>query len=857
MFERLDHDAAASVVIAGAAGVGKSRLAREIADHADERGWSTNMIVGMKAATSIPFGAIAPLIDEPMEDVPAAELLAQARRVLTTSDGGLTRLVTVDDAQLLDPGTATLVHQVVAERLCRTVLTVRAGESAPDAIETLWTGGLAERRELEGLSRRDTGELLAAVLGGPVDGATRHRLWEASGGNVLFLHELVLGAVAAGALREEGGIWRLRGSAAIPPRLVELVELRLDGLDTAARAALDLLAVAERIDLDQVGQLVDLDTLKRLEREDLVEVVEEGGAPLIALTHPVYGEAVRTTMPPLRHRRVCASLADVVEAAGMPRLGDVVRVATWRLDAGQPVDADLLTTAAHRTYKANDFTLAERLAKAARAAGSGVRAGLVLARSAMKAGRHQEAADLLAELAAEATSDKERVDVAESRVIVLGLYLDRAGDALAVLDETIAVVPDTDLVDQVRASVANILARAPRPVEAIEAARPLLDRPDSPLFWRAAGPVSIAMSVCGRLEDAIAVGHQGYEARSRLGVTAGYLPEAQFVGPLCALLAAGKPLEAADLVTKGYDAAVAARDDDLQAAFAMHAGRICVHQGRLATAGRQFREAAAVYREINDLAGLRWTLGGVALAAGMRSEWSESAAALAELTALAPSPRQRLELDLVQRGRAWAAAASGATTEAVAALRDAAARAADTDQLVVEALLRHDVARLGDPRPEQVRLAELGELVDGDLVPAFAEHARALASGAAAPLEAAANRLAELGAAQVAHEAALDAANAWRAEGLGRRAAACEELARRLAAQCEGARSPAARTGPGYVALTVREHEVAALAANGLSSREIADKLNLSHRTVENHLQRIYDKLGVSNRQELATAFSR
>jgi DNA-binding CsgD family transcriptional regulator len=109
----------------------------------------------------------------------------------------------------------------------------------------------------------------------------------------------------------------------------------------------------------------------------------------------------------------------------------------------------------------------------------------------------------------------------------------------------------------------------------------------------------------------------------------------------------------------------------------------------------------------------------------------------------------------------------------------------------------------------------------------------------------------------VAHEAALDAANAWRAQGLGRRAAACEELARRLAAQCEGARSPAARTGPGYVALTAREHEVAALAANGLSSREIADKLYLSPRTVENHLQRIYDKLGVSNRQELATAFSR
>jgi DNA-binding CsgD family transcriptional regulator len=856
VFERLDHDPAA-VVIAGAAGVGKSRLTREITDRADERGWSTNMIVGLKAASSIPFGAIAPLLDEPVQDASPVEILAQARRALTPAGGGPTRLLAVDDAQRLDPSTATLVHQVVVEGICRTVLTVRTGEPAPYAIEELWTSGLAEWRELEGLSGAQTGELLATVLGGPVDGATRHRLWEASGGNVLYLHELVLGAFSTGALREDGGIWRLRGSAAIPPRLIELIERRLDNLAPDARAGLDVLAFAERIDLHQVSKLVDIDTLERLENEGLVEVIEEGGTPLIVLAHPLYGEAVRATMPVLRQRRVCATLADVVEAAGMPRLGDVVRVATWRLDAGQVVDADLLSTAAHRAYKGNDYALADRLANAARAAGSGVRAGLVLARSAMRAGRHQEAADILAELAAEATTDKERVAVADTRVLVLGLYLGRARDAVAVLDETIAEVRQTELVDQVRASVVNVLAREPRPLDAVEAARPLLDRPDSPLFWRAAGSASIALAVCGRLEDAIAVGRRGYEAHARLGVAVGVLPEVQFIGQLHALLSSGKPQQAADLATKGYDAAVAVQDSEFQADFAMHAGLICVHEGRLAAAGRHFREAAAVCREINEIAILRWTLGGVALAAGMRSARADSAAAVAELATLAPSPRQMHELELVERGRAWMAACNGEKSEAIAVLRAAAARAADTDQVVVEALLRHDVARLGDPRAEQHRLAELGALIDGEFIPALAEHARALASGSAASLEAAANRLAEFGAALIAYEAALDAAAAWRTEGFGRRAAACDELGRRLAAQCEGVRSPAARSEAGFVALTIREHEVAALAANGLSSREIADKLYVSHRTVENHLQRIYDKLGVSNRNQLAAVLGR
>ena len=50
---------------------------------------------------------------------------------------------------------------------------------------------------------------------------------------------------------------------------------------------------------------------------------------------------------------------------------------------------------------------------------------------------------------------------------------------------------------------------------------------------------------------------------------------------------------------------------------------------------------------------------------------------------------------------------------------------------------------------------------------------------------------------------------------------------------------------------------MAVLAADGLSSREIADRLYLSHRTVENHLQRIYDKLGVSNRHQLAAVLGR
>jgi DNA-binding CsgD family transcriptional regulator len=53
--------------------------------------------------------------------------------------------------------------------------------------------------------------------------------------------------------------------------------------------------------------------------------------------------------------------------------------------------------------------------------------------------------------------------------------------------------------------------------------------------------------------------------------------------------------------------------------------------------------------------------------------------------------------------------------------------------------------------------------------------------------------------------------------------------------------------------LSSREREVALLAANGLTSREIAERLFVSKRTVDNHLQRIYTKLGVTGRHELGS----
>ena len=65
------------------------------------------------------------------------------------------------------------------------------------------------------------------------------------------------------------------------------------------------------------------------------------------------------------------------------------------------------------------------------------------------------------------------------------------------------------------------------------------------------------------------------------------------------------------------------------------------------------------------------------------------------------------------------------------------------------------------------------------------------------------------------------------------------------------ARKASAGSGEPSVRLTVREEEVVRLAARGMSNKSIAHQLGISRRTVEGHLNHVFDKLGTSSRTEL------
>jgi len=79
-------------------------------------------------------------------------------------------------------------------------------------------------------------------------------------------------------------------------------------------------------------------------------------------------------------------------------------------------------------------------------------------------------------------------------------------------------------------------------------------------------------------------------------------------------------------------------------------------------------------------------------------------------------------------------------------------------------------------------------------------------------------------------------------------AAFAERTRRELLATGETARKRTAETGS---QLTAQETQIARLAGDGLSNRQIGARLFISPRTVEYHLHKVFTKLGISSRNQL------
>jgi DNA-binding CsgD family transcriptional regulator len=838
------------VVLGGEQGVGKTRLAARIREEASAAGIDVRHAIAGPATTGIPFGALAALLPVLREiaDTPQPALRAAARHLIDEAAGDAL-LISVDDAHHLDEASVALLQLIAPAPEVTVLLTVRTGGAGADPVQAIWRTGLVERIDLGPLSPAEVGQVLTMALGGPVSAVTVDTLSQLSGGNPLYLRELVLGSRQQGTLTAVDGLWHLSAPAATP-RLKEIVEDRLRTLQPDERHALELVAVAGTIGYRQLVDLAGDEAVETLEREALIAVHSEGRRRIVGIGHPVHAEVVGDRLTTRRSMQLNRRIADALEATGAHRRDDVLRIATMRLEAGGEVSATLMTEAARRALAAYDLVLGERMARVAFETGGGLPAGLDLGGALTRLGRHREAATVFESIDTSGVAGRDRALVAMEWAECLFWGLHETERARTILDGALHEVGEPEWRDQIVATGATYALLEGRPIEALELVARIREEGSSRGVTAAGLTTAPALAMVGRGTEALADIDRGLAARQDMTDEVGLVYEGMLVMARCvALTELGRIREALELGMAGHAASVEATVEYAQAWFAMATGRACLLGGRLDEADRWFREGAARYDDISVPANRRWCLYGSGWALALEGDVDASRRMIERARAIGTSPVVLMEPE-TRRAEAALALAGGDTRQAVATLLAAADLAADHGLATQEAAALHDLVRAGVTAHVD-RLVDVAAGLDGDLAACYVIHGRAARQRDGDGLGAVAEAFAGLGAELYAAEAAARAAAAHEAAGDRRAAARWTTRATALSAADLTAGNPTLQVGPTTL-LTPREHEIAALAAGGHASKDIARTLSLSRRTVDNHLHRAYQKLGVQGREALA-----
>jgi ATP/maltotriose-dependent transcriptional regulator MalT len=710
----------------------------------------------------------------------------------------------------------------------------------------LWKDGLLQRVEVQALTEDDAQVLTDAAVGARTSRDTVHRLWTITEGNPLYLRELVDGERSAGRLTPAGDVWHWRGDPTLTPRLVELLDARIGELDPGLRLIVELLATGEPLGAGMLQRHVDPALLDEAQRRGLVQVHVDGRRCHVRLAHPLFGEAVRAKTSTTRARRLRGTLVRAMQETDVRRADDALRAAVLAVDSDRPADAGLLTKGAVQAAAMWTLPMAERLARAAREAGGGFSAALVLGVALSWQGRGTDAEQAFAAAAVLASTDDELAHASLPRAANMFWTLGRAADGEAMLREARSRVGDTAAGEELDALGTLFTFHRNRSAESAFTAARILASPsatDRAIFLAAVG-MSASAAVLGRVDQAQAAVPRGEAAAGGSGETRGMI-YALYFGQILALRLAGRLAEARTTVGR------LSQDPELAAfpMFGLLLGQTALDEGQLTLATGLLRDTVAGLHGVDPS---DWTFITLLDLVRALATAGDAVATRTQLQSAVSLYRESIAFFLpgLELARAWVSAAEGTLSAAVAAARTAARICEESGQPATEVMALHTAVCFGD-RGCATRLQHLVAEVAGPRAGLAATHARGVADEDPLLLERVSVDLEETGALVLAADAVAQATVLHRKAGRRKAAAACELRTHELAARCDGAMTPAIRSALRPLALTGREHEIASLVAAGLSNREIAERLVVSVRTVEGHIYRACSRLDVTDRLAL------
>ncbi|MFJ9324601.1 LuxR C-terminal-related transcriptional regulator [Streptomyces globisporus] len=845
-------------VVTGAAGVGKSRLARECLSIARQHDFHVGTATANGAASAVPLGAIAHLLPHGVDLGDPVTGFAQVASVFARRGNGR-RVFLVEDLHLLDATSAVLLRQLMDAGVIKLITTLRAGVPIGETVRALAEGDGIHRIALEEFDLRDTGELLQSVLASPVSSRALAQMHTASQGNALYLKELVQGALESSTLYQEAGVYHLRENGLrATRRLSDIIKARLSSIRADDHAVLELLALCESLSLTDVLSRTSEAHLAELESSGLIRVAQDQRRTAVSLAHPLYGEVLRAEIPVLRRKALLLEAAYRLDSHRMRRREDARLSATWRLAATGTADPQLLLQAARLARHAHDYRQVVLLLRALPTDHEKLDTRLLLGEALFQMGRWIEADEVLASVEDTQAEEPERIAVALARSTNLLWANVPISEALAVnaAAEADAVTAAGRRMLRINEGFIRIANGQPR--QGLELLKELEDdfedvaEVDSWLRGALMKPAALVM--IGRTEEAKRLAEKAYQAHVLVDEHA--LVSHPVVQRSSLLLGLCESGEFARAMRVGESALQDLSHSSTMARiwFLFFMARTQWIVGHPATARRHYAEATALGHSINLSMALHLSLPGMAACAAVLGDHKAAKSALDEVQRL-PNSSGFFSPGEKAIGPAWLLASQGRIAEAREHLSVGALVARHSGHATSESMLLTDIARLGGAASVMNRLRELAKPGDGGrLLPARAALAAALAAGDADLLMESSSELGTLGSDVLASEAAAEAAAALRRTGQSRRAAQADTQSAHYAARCEGMRTPLMATAGNPSPLTPREREIALAAAAGSRSRQIAEALHLSVRTVNNHLQHAYAKLGVKTRDELAAA---
>jgi DNA-binding SARP family transcriptional activator/Tfp pilus assembly protein PilF len=234
-------------------------------------------------------------------------------------------LLCLEDLHAADEATLQLLHYLARQtrRLPLVMVATYRDDERPvepmaQTMATLMRERLAQSIKLSPLGPDDTHRMVVSLLDGSPSDALGESLYETTGGNPLFVEQLVLALEETGQLEQKAGVWHGTGELHGTPRIVrEVIAQRLQQFDASSRELLDMASVLgqsfeHRVLLAAVASRDEASLLRDADRAITAQVLQDtpGG---YAFRHALLRDAVYYDLSGPRRMLLHGHVAEVLE----------------------------------------------------------------------------------------------------------------------------------------------------------------------------------------------------------------------------------------------------------------------------------------------------------------------------------------------------------------------------------------------------------------------------------------------------------------------------------------------------------------------------------------------------------------